>query len=224
LTVASHELNTPLTSLMLAIQHIRHATAGSSTNHQAIEKQLELLSRQGTRLARLVNDLLDVSRLEAGRPSLHFTEVDLAALVREVVARFDADIARSRCSVAITNHSGRPIKGRWDRSLIDRVVTNLLANALKFGPGEPIEVIVDADQAIARLSIRDHGIGIEPGGLRRIFHRFERAASSRNYGGLGLGLYISRQIVEEHGGTIRCESHVGLGSTFVVELPCSPPA
>lgn len=222
LSVASHELNTPLTSLMLAIQHIRHAAAGSPTEHPAIEKQLELLSRQGTRLTRLVNDLLDVSRLEAGRPSLQFTEVDLGTLVREVVARFDADIARSRCTVSIAIQSDRPIKGRWDRSLIDRVVTNLLSNALKFGPGEPIEVAVDVDQANARLSIRDHGIGIEPGGLRRIFHRFERAASSRNYGGLGLGLYISRQIVEEHGGTIRCESRVGLGSTFFVELPCSP--
>jgi signal transduction histidine kinase len=220
LTVASHELNTPLTSLTLAIQRLRHTAAtGAQLDSSTMQKQLDLLSRQGTRLARLVADLLDVSRLEAGRPSLQFTEVDLGALVREVVARFDVDMARARCQVSMVVRDGWPIKGQWDRSLIDRVVTNLLSNALKFGAGKPIEIAVEANQGIARLSVLDHGIGIEPSALRRIFHRFERAASGRNYGGLGLGLYISRQIVEEHGGTIRCESRMGEGSTFVVELP-----
>jgi signal transduction histidine kinase len=224
LTVASHELNTPLTSLTLAIQHMRHVTAGGSRmDPQAMQRQLELLSRQGTRLSRLVADLLDVSRLEAKRLPLQFTEVDLGALVREVVTRFDVDLTRARCPVSVAIQGDRPITGRWDRSLIDRVVTNLLANAIKFGAGEPIELVVGAHHDIATVSVRDHGIGIEPGGLGRIFHRFERAVSGRNYGGLGLGLYISRQIVEEHGGVIRCESRVGVGSTFVVELPCNGP-
>jgi signal transduction histidine kinase len=224
LTVASHELNTPLTSLMLAIQHMRNlASTGAPMDSQAVARQLELLSRQGTRLTRLVTDLLDVSRLEAGRVSFQLAEVDLGALVREVVARFDADLARAQCSVSVAVRGDRPLKGKWDRSRIDRVATNLLANALKFGAGKPIEIVVEARQGVACLSVRDQGIGIEPGGIRRIFDRFERAASGRNYGGLGLGLYISKQIVEGHGGTIRCESRIGIGSTFVVELPFSGP-
>ncbi len=113
----------------------------------------------------------------------------------------------------------RPGGGDVDRSRIDRVVTNLLSNAIKFGPGQPIEVLVSAERGVARLAVRDHGIGIDPAQRAWIFGRFERAVSERHYGGLGLGLYISRRIVEDHGGSIRCESLPGAGATFTVELP-----
>jgi predicted ATPase/signal transduction histidine kinase len=223
LTVASHELNTPVTSLMLAIQSMRRAgPTGRSIDPQATSRLLELVARQGSRLTRLVNDLLDVSRIEAGRLQLELTDVDLGALVREVVERFEADLSQARCAVSI--HGDAPAVGRWDRSRIDRVVTNLLANAIKFGAGKPIEIFLGAERGVARLAVRDHGIGIDSSQYNRIFERFERAVSERHYGGLGLGLYISRRIVEDHGGSIRCESRPDAGSTFTVELPCAGPA
>jgi signal transduction histidine kinase len=184
-------------------------------------RKLDLVSRQATRLTRLTNDLLDVSRIEAGSPALELSAVDLGALVSEVVARFEEDLSQSRCSVSI--HCGAPIMGRWDRSRVDRVVTNLLSNAIKFGAGKPIEIFLRAEGGVARLAVRDHGIGINPDQRDRIFGRFERAVSERHYGGLGLGLYISRRIVEDHGGSIRCESRPGAGATFTVELPCAGP-
>ncbi|APR79008.1 Signal transduction histidine kinase CheA [Minicystis rosea] len=222
LTVASHELNTPVTSLMLTLQSLRRARpSGRPADLQVMDQRLELASRQATRLARLINDLLDVSRIEAGPLPLDRTDVDLGALVREVASRFEADLAQSRCSVSI--RTGAPVVGRWDPSRIDRVVTNLLSNAIKFGKNRPIEVFVGADRGVARLAVRDHGIGIAPEQCDRIFGRFERAVSDRHYGGLGLGLYISRRLVEDHGGSIRCDSQPGAGATFTVELPCAGP-
>jgi signal transduction histidine kinase len=221
LSVASHELNTPLTSLLLALQHLRQlesrpAYARSPDGFQSV---LELASRQGTRLSRLVNDLLDVSRLEQGRLAHQPERVELCALVREVLERFEGDLARAGSSVSMQGHA--QVLGEWDRSHLDRVVTNLLSNAIKFGLGKPIEVNVSADGGVARLVVRDHGLGVERGQIERIFGRFERAVSARHYAGLGLGLYISRKLVEAHGGTIRCESQAGVGSTFIVELPCA---
>jgi signal transduction histidine kinase len=105
---------------------------------------------------------------------------------------------------------------------IEQVVSNLLANALKYGDGKPIEVRVTRSDGWARLIVHDHGIGIGPDDLDRIFERFERAVSPRHYGGLGLGLYIARQIVEAHGGSISAHSEPGVGSTFTVALPTDP--
>jgi signal transduction histidine kinase len=222
LTVASHELNTPVHSLVLAAQSLRRAVpSGRLLDPQVLDRMLDLVARQGARLARLTNDLLDVSRTEAGGLPLDLEDVELGALVRDVVQRFAADLAQSRCSVTVEGDS--PVVGRWDRSRIDRVVTNLLANAIKFGPGKPIDISIGVQGGVARLAVRDHGIGIDPAQLERIFGRFERAVSERHYGGLGLGLYISHTIVEEHGGSIRCESRPGAGATFIVELPCAGP-
>jgi signal transduction histidine kinase len=222
LTVASHELNTPVASLLLAVDAmVRAARAGRSMQPSAITGLLELVSRQGTRLARLTSDLLDVSRIEVGRLSLVLEDVDLEELVRQVVSRFSVDLARSRCSTTI--REGARVVGRWDRSRIDQVVTNLLSNAIKFGGGQPIEIFIGAEGDVARLAVRDHGIGISREQHDRIFGRFERAVSERHYGGLGLGLYICRGIVEQHGGSIRCESEPGAGAMFIVELPCAGP-
>ncbi len=221
LTVASHELNTPVTSLMLALQSLRQAPTGRPIGPRTQDRLLELAARQGARLAKLVSDLLDVSRLEGGRLPLELADVELGGLVREVVARLEPDLSRARCEVSVTGDA--EIMGRWDRSRIDRVVTNLLANAIKFGAGKPIELSVGSEHGVARLAVRDHGIGIDPAQCVRIFGRFERGVSERHYGGLGLGLYISRRIAEDHGGSIRCESRPGAGSTFTVDLPCAPP-
>jgi signal transduction histidine kinase len=222
LSVASHELNTPLTSLMLALQRLRRVASPSARalDPAAFERALALTCRQGTRLSRLVGDLLDVSRIEGqGQLPLQPERVELGALVGEVLERFEGDVARANCSVSMQSDSS--IVGEWDRSHIDRIVTNLLSNAIKFGLGKPIEITVTAAAGVARLEVRDHGLGIEPEQIARIFGRFERAASARHYAGLGLGLYITRKLVEAHGGSIRCESQPEVGSTFIVELPCA---
>jgi signal transduction histidine kinase len=115
------------------------------------------------------------------------------------------------------------ITGIWDRSRLDQVITNLLSNAVKFSNGKPIEIRADLDTSWARLTVEDHGIGISPEDQAKIFERFERAVSRRSYGGLGLGLWITRQIVDAHHGRIDVTSRPGQGSTFRIELPLKPP-
>lgn len=220
-TVASHELHTPVTSLLLAVQSMRRAALSGGLLDPTKDRFFAIASRQAARLTRLTNDLLDVSRMDAGRLPLELEDVDLGALVREVVERFELDLTRSGCSIAM--QVGAPVVGRWDRSRMDQVITNLLSNAIKFGAGKPIEIFIDAERGAARLTIRDHGIGVAPGQCGRIFGRFERAVSDQHYGGLGLGLYISHRIVEAHGGSIHVHSEPDAGATFTVELPCAGP-
>jgi signal transduction histidine kinase len=144
--------------------------------------------------------------------------VDLAAITRDVVERFSDEAVKARCTVEVASES---VVGDWDRLRLEQIVTNLLTNAFKFGPGHSIEIAVARAGANARLTVTDHGIGIAREDLDRIFRRFEQAGSTRGHGGLGLGLYIVRGIVEAHGGTIRVDSEPEMGSTFTIELPVS---
>ena len=178
--------------------------------------------RQIERLTGLINNLLDISRITAGRLELDLETVDLAAVAREAGGRFREDLRRAGCALEIRGDGECP--GQWDRLRLEQVVTNLLSNAAKYGAGRPIEITVDGDETTARFCIRDHGIGIPAEHQARIFDRFERAVSDRHYGGLGLGLWIVRQIVEAHRGTIEVESEAGMGSTFTVRLPRAAPA
>jgi signal transduction histidine kinase len=178
---------------------------------------LETCDRQVRQFTRLVNDLLDISRIAAGRLDLRREEVDLAAVVRDVAARFAPELAQAGCPLTV--RADAPAVGRWDRLRLDQVATNLLSNALKYGRGQPIAVAVEADDRAARLTVRDQGIGIAPEHQARIFECFERAVTGYEHGGLGLGLYIVRRIVEGLGGSIRVASAPGKGSTFTVELP-----
>jgi signal transduction histidine kinase len=222
LSVASHELNTPMTSLTLSLQSMaRSIQQGRAGDPQAMGKLVERALRQAARLTRLNTELLDVSRIHAGRLPLDLADVDLGEVVREVIGQFKPDLARAGCSVSIRG-SGLVV-GLWDRSRVDQLVTNLLANAIKFGAGKPIEIFVGEEAGTARLAVQDHGIGIDPARQGRIFERFERAVSDRHYGGLGLGLYISHQIAEAHRGVIRVQSALGAGATFTVELPRAGP-
>jgi len=147
-------------------------------------------------------------------------ELDLAEVARDVIARLAELATRSRSEVAL--HCPEPIRGSWDRLALERVLGNLLSNALKFGAQKPVEIRVRSQGEQALIEIQDHGIGIGPEDVDRIFDQFERAVSSRHFGGLGLGLYITRQLVEEHGGTISVASTPGAGSTFTVRLPRTP--
>jgi signal transduction histidine kinase len=179
-------------------------------------QRLEKASLAGTRLERLIDELLDVSRITAGRLQLEPAPMQLDELVREVVDRFLDQAASSGCVITV---EAEPVVGTWDRARIDQVVSNLVANALKYGRGQPVEVAVGAKNGSAVLRIVDHGIGIAAEEQQRIFERFERAVANRDFGGFGLGLWIARQIVETSGGTIEVASAPGAGATFTVRLP-----
>jgi predicted ATPase/signal transduction histidine kinase len=215
LTVAAHELRTPITSLALTLDSMNRSAEPESSRN--IGRAL----RQGQRLKRLVGELLDVTRLESGHLHISPEQVELGTLARDVVDRFTPELTSAQCSIVID--AELPVFGWWDRSQIEQVLTNLLSNAIKFGPGKQIEISVGREREIARLVVRDHGIGIDPAAQSRLFQRFGRAVSERHYGGLGLGLYICRRIIEAHDGSIRVLSQPGEGATFTVELPCMRP-
>jgi signal transduction histidine kinase len=222
LSIAGHELKTPLTSVLLNLHAVDKSLHGDA---RAVDPRLEArwqsLRRQFRRLEELVDQLLDVSRITAGKMVLVPETFDLGALVREVAERF-APAVTSEPGV-IDVKAAAAIEGSWDRLRLEQILTNLLSNAVKYGEGRPISVEVGAsgpgDQAEAWIAVRDRGIGIPSDELGRIFGRFERAVSERNYGGLGLGLWIVRQVVEAMGGQIAVESQPDRGSTFTVRLP-----
>jgi signal transduction histidine kinase len=180
-----------------------------------------LVDRQVKRLTQLVSNLLDVSRVQAGRIQLARERVNLGELARDVAERFTHVFSTAGCAMKIC--SSDEVVGLWDRSRLDQVITNLLSNAVKFGKGFPVELTVGSEESRARLVVRDHGIGIPPEQLPRVFERFERAVPTRSYGGLGLGLFIVRGIVETHGGTVRAENLPERGTAITVELPLRPP-
>jgi signal transduction histidine kinase len=218
LAIAAHELRTPLTSLQLQIQLAGRQLDANAAADPA--PRLEKASRQAGRLGRLVDDLLNASRITAGHLTLTREACDLGEIARETVARQDEDARRAGCVIALS--AVATARGHWDRARLEQVVTNLLTNALKFGAGKPVEVVVTADGAWASLTVRDRGIGIPAEAIERIFQKFERGVSSRSYGGLGLGLFISREIVAAHGGSLRAESAPGQGATLIMVLPMSP--
>lgn len=216
LSIAAHELRTPLTAMTLGLQLLSEDVA---CEHLADRPRgrLKLALRQTDRLAKLVEHLLDLSRVSAGKLELALEDVDLSMSVQDIVERLADEARRADCRVELESFEGA--HGFWDRLRVEQVVTNLLSNAIKYGRGKPVEVSVRTSERAVTLSVRDHGIGISAGDLNRLFQPFERAASHRHYSGLGLGLFISRQIVDAHGGSIHVTSQPGLGSTFVVELP-----
>ena len=218
LSIASHELRTPLTPLRLRIQILRRLLAhGETPPREKLAASLDTLDRQTERLGRLVSDLLDVSRITAGKLTLHRERLDLAEIASEVVERY-AGVSGSR--IALQTQSA---PGSWDRARLEQVATNLLANAIKYGEGKPIDVVVAPKDGVAVLVVRDRGIGIAAQDTERIFGRFERATSAISYGGLGLGLYIAQQIAAAHGGRISVESAPGQGAAFTVALPPGEP-
>ncbi len=221
LSIASHELRTPLTALRLALENLRRVTgrAGLAAPGAPVERVLGAAERAGQRLEKLVEALLDVSRIHMGRLELDVEEVELGAIVADTAAALADEVAQSGSTVST---SGEPVTGLWDRLRLGQVVVNLLGNAVKYGAGKPIEVRYGRRGERAFLLVRDQGIGVEPADQRHIFERFERAVSSQNYGGLGLGLYIVKRILEAHGGAVQVESAPGEGASFLVELPLRP--
>ncbi|HEY3352797.1 MAG TPA: ATP-binding protein [Polyangia bacterium] len=224
LSIAAHELRTPLMALTLPIQTLqRLADRGAeSLASSLVMPSLRIVDRQARRLTKLVNSLLDVSRITAGRLTLEVDEVDLADVTRGIVDELHEELVRAGCPIEL--RAAAPVVGRWDRLRLEQVVTNLVSNAIKFGAGRPIEIAVEGTGGEASLTVRDHGIGIPPDDLSRIFERFERAVSMSHYAGFGLGLWIVRQVVQASGGTVQVTSSPAEGSVFTVTLPRGGPA
>jgi PAS domain S-box-containing protein len=227
ISIAAHELRTPLTSVQLHLQGLqdtlkRAAGDGGRLDAPKLQTKVEKAVQQTVRLADLVNALLDVSRVIGGRLTLNLDRTDLVRVAQDVVEHFRESASRVGSEIAI-RAPAEPVLGLWDRFRLEQVLTNLLSNAVKYGSGKPIEVRVWRDGEMASVSVRDEGIGIAPTDAERIFDKFERAAPMTQYGGLGLGLYISRSLVAAHGGRIRVDSSAGNGATFTVELPPQPP-
>jgi signal transduction histidine kinase len=218
LSIASHELKTPLTSHQLQVQGLlRLAEKTKGTMDERLRVALQAMKQQGDRMTRLIDGLLDVSRIASGKLILNREKVDLVKLTREVIARLAPEI--ERCASALTLQADQPIVGEWDAFRLEQVLLNLMSNACKYGQGKPIVVTLDQEDGWARLVVQDHGIGIAPEDLKRLFEPFERAVSVREYGGLGLGLYIVRRIVEAHEGLVQVRSEHGVGSVFTIKLP-----
>lgn len=220
LQVASHELKTPLTTLKLHIDLLRNTARSERAMIDAMNKmpaRMEAADRQIQRLTQLVNNLLDISRITGRRMTLDLETLDLSELVFEVTRRFSAQGLGRGPPIEVSVEPS--VTGRFDPLRLDQVLTNLISNALKYGAGKPIEVGLRQEGAAAVLWVRDHGIGIAEDDQRRVFERFERAVSGRHFGGLGLGLWIVRKIVQACDGEITVESAPGRGSTFTVRLP-----
>lgn len=214
IAVAAHELRNPLNVFHLTLQLVYRSLSDPSGFPQ-IRGLLEKSRIQLGRLTASVDRLLDVTRIRAGRFELYRETVDLSGLIREVVSRF----ANEHSNIPISLNLEAAIKGTWDRIRIDQVLTNLLSNAIKYGRQRPITVGASVNNHEAVVTLQDEGIGIPYEGLKRIFDRFERIAPRSGNEGLGLGLWITKEIVEAHGGTIRAESELGRGSVFTVTLP-----
>jgi PAS domain S-box-containing protein len=220
LSIASHDVKTPLTALQLNIQSIllraRVDPAAALAPEIALPK-LDALSQQVTRLGRLLDELLDVSRMRAGHLELRLEPLSLAEVARDIAGRFREELTTSQS--VLTVRAEAPARGRWDRTRLEQVISNLLSNAIKYGRGRPIDIEVIERAEVVHLRVRDHGIGIATVDQGRIFRRFERGTAEAERGSFGLGLWIVKRIVDALGGSVWVESTPDHGAIFTVELP-----
>ncbi|MGZ6289511.1 MAG: MASE1 domain-containing protein [Bdellovibrionota bacterium] len=220
LSIASHELKTPITSLKLRLQMAKRSLAMSTVAlPDGFAKVFDISNAQVERLNSLIDDLLDVSRIQAGKLSLSVEELDLGCLLKEVVGRFINEAAAANCTIRFFIEPN--LFGNWDRTRLEQVFVNLFSNAIKYAPGSELHIRAEAHEGSALLSFKDFGPGIPADKQESIFERYERAAAAKHTAGLGLGLFIVKQIVLAHQGRIWVESSPGTGSTFFIELPLS---
>lgn len=218
LGVASHDLGNPLNALQLQLTRLRRAPPEDA---EQLREGLGSALRHTQRLGRLLHNLLDLSRLSSGRLELELAEVDLAELVREAAERHAEQAREAGSPLRLDLEAG--VVGRWDRLRLERVLTNLLSNAFKHAHGQPIDIQVRSREGRVRLQVSDHGPGIAQEEQPFIFERFhKRGTRGERKAGFGLGLYIVRQLVEAHGGSVCVHSVPGKGATFIVELPLTP--
>ena len=226
MAMAAHELRTPLNTLLLEA-HLRKMQLdrghGAMFDAAYLQKMVANDKRQIQSMVRLIDDMLDVSRIRSNTLSIRPAPVELS----DLLARLVGNLAQQAAAVgsSITLHAPQPVNGVWDEFRIEQVVNNLLTNALRYGKGQPVEVWLTPLSRSVRIDVRDQGDGIAPEDQQRIFKQFERAVNTGqdSTGGLGLGLYITRQLVDAHGGSISVQSRQGEGAEFSVILPLAPP-
>ncbi|MBC7429610.1 MAG: PAS domain-containing protein [Bacteriovorax sp.] len=220
LGVASHELNTPITTIKLQTQmHKKYLVKNgiSAEEDPKVHRMLDNTLSQINRIARLVEDMLDVARINAGKLAIKKTEADLSMLLEDTLERFSHQLEAAGCTIDMNIE--KDIRVNVDAGRIEQVVSNLITNVIKYAPGRPVHVKLIKGMTKIRMTVEDEGKGIAPQNTERIFGRFERASINTDVGGMGLGLYISRQIVLDHGGLIYVDSPPGKGARFNIELP-----
>lgn len=220
LSVASHELKTPLTSLKLQVQTAARKLSKPEIPFGKTEMETLLMKNdaQVDRLTRLVDDMLDLSRIQSGRLSFVFRENDLCHLLSECQELFREQFEHLGSKLTLELRVPHAT-GYFDRERLEQVITNLLTNAIKYGKNKPVTMTLERKDRTAVIRVSDNGTGIAKENLEKVFRKFERAVSPSEVSGLGIGLYISREIIEAHGGKIWVESQWGTGSSFFVELP-----
>jgi signal transduction histidine kinase len=219
LAIASHELRTPLTPLKMQIQGVARLLQDSFHNltPERLNKMVETSERQINRLTLLIDGLLDVTRITSGKMVLNREYFNLHDMIKDVVAQHSQQYNRHQTTIDLVIKDD--LVGLWDKVRIEQVITNILTNAVKYAPNKPIRTVLARKDSFAKIQITDQGPGIALEDQERIFNRYERVSDTQNIGGLGLGLYISKQIVEAHSGRIYVHSVPGHGSTFTIELP-----
>ncbi len=220
LSICSHELRTPVAAMKLhtqmALRNIAK-TAPGALEAETVQQWLAHSNKQLDRLIRLIEEMLDFSRVIGGRLKLNTEPFDLSQLVDEVSARFAPRIEEAKSGLECLLE--RPMVLTADRSRVEQVLTNVLGNAIQYAPGKPIRVTLKAEDKKVKVVVEDEGPGIAAPDIDRIFEPYERATSPMHISGLGLGLYISRQILVAHGGTIQAENPAWGGARFSIELP-----
>jgi len=214
MSIASHELRTPLTALQLQLESLDEMTAAAAPKLVA---KVAGAVRSTQRLGVLIDSLLDVSRIATGQLHLEREELDLRALSEHVLDALNDGAVRAGSPLSL--HAEGTMVGMWDRMRVEQLLMNLIANALKYAGGQPIDVSLARDGDTAVLTVRDRGPGIAPDDMDRVFERFERATSMRHHGGFGLGLYVAREIARAHGGSISVANAPDGGACFTVRLP-----
>ncbi len=225
MSMAAHELRTPLNSLFLETQLRKmQLKRGQSAIFDApyLQAMVAKDQRQIQSMVRLIDDMLDASRIRSNRLSIRPAQVELAALLVRVVDNLSHQAADAATTISLLQPV--PVTGMWDEFRIEQVIVNLLTNALRYGRGKPVEISVHPLADSVRIDVRDQGMGISQADQQRIFEQFERVTGDDGTGGLGLGLFITRQLVEAHGGMIAVQSQPGQGTVFQVTLPLNPPA
>ena len=220
MSMVAHELRTPLNTLFLETQMRTLNLERGNLAAFAPEKLPKMIARDARQIrsmVRLIDDMLDVSRISSGKLSIRREPVDLPALVRRVAEDL-APCAGDGGSL-LQVQAEQPIEGYWDAFRVEQIVVNLISNALRYGQGKPVEISLAQTKNSAVIEVRDHGIGIGAKDQERIFDAFERVMHQDRTGGLGLGLFITKQLVDAHGGAITLQSQPGHGALFSVTLP-----
>jgi signal transduction histidine kinase len=215
LSIASHELQTPLTVLKLNLQRLSQVI--TTAPMEETEEKLEIAKGQVSKLTRLVGNMLDLSRLQAGRLTFDVKPTRLETVVQQVVEELRPMAERAGTEIEV--RVKQPTLGDWEPLRVEQVVSNFLSNAIKYGEGKPILLTIDRSGPDAELSIQDHGAGISEKDLARLFGKFERGTQTSAQTGVGLGLYISKQLLEAMGGGVTVTSQRHKGSTFTLRLP-----